>query len=1073
MLAAKGESDERLAEECADLLYHLMVVLAAAPGAGRRRCSTCCGAAAGEPDEGARLRRLRAPVRGGRAGARLPRDPGRPAHAGLRVPRLWPRARSAPFLLESVVGGERVARYSFLGRDPVATVEARGGGGAASARRRGRAGVAGDLLATLRERRWARTAAEVPGLPRFTGGAVGYLTYDAVRLFERLPDRHPPDGRAAGLVLLLPLAGRLRPRAAAPGAHRGRRARAPRAPSSAAQDVLDALEEDLRAFRPPDAPRRRPRVAAGRHRRTLGGRPRLPGRGAAGQGVHRGRRHLPGRALAPARRSPARVDPFTVYRALRMVNPSPYMYFLKEGATRGGRRLARRCWCASRDGAWRRGPSRARGRAEPRRRRTSGSRRSSWPTRRSAPSTSCWWTSAATTSAASAASAPSPCPSSWASSATATSLHIVSSVVGRAGGGQGRARRAGGHVPRGHAQRRPEDPRHGDHRRAGAGAPRRSTAARSATSTCAATSTSASPSARSCCEDGRATVQAGAGIVADSDPEAEQQETEAKAGAMLEALARWRGRCERSCSSTTTIRSPTTSTSTSASWARSCGRAQRRDSADAALALAPDRIVISPGPGTPDQAGISLDLIRRAAGRVPAARRVPRPPGAGPGLRRQRACGRRSSCTARRRRSITTAAAVFAGLPEPFTATRYHSLVVERDSVPDCLEVSAWTDDGIVMGLRHRELPAGGRAVPSREHPHHGGQGPAAELPGVPQREARTWPRSLRGERAHARERRGRPWASIMDGEATPAQIGALLAALAVRGETEDEVVGFARTMRARAVPAARRRAPSTPAAPAATARAPSTSRPWPRWWWRPAACPWPNTATARPAAAAAAPTCWRRWACGSTRPWRRCSAASTRSGWAFLFAPGFHASTRHAVGPAQGAGRAHRVQPARARSPTRRCPRRRSWACRVPSSTAFLAALPAPPRASRAPGSCTASGLDELSLCGPDARGRVRRRRGADVHRRGRRTPGSSPARPAALRGGDAARNAAIAREVLDGARGPRARRRGAERGRRARRRRPRGGPARRACAEAGERPRRRDGRARCSSASREASRS
>ena len=51
---------------------------------------------------------------------------------------------------------------------------------------------------------------------------------------------------------------------------------------------------------------------------------------------------------------------------------------------------------------------------------------------------------------------------------------------------------------------------------------------------------------------------------------------------------------------------------------------------------------------------------------------------------------------------------LFAGLPDPFTATRYHSLIVERDSVPECLEVSAWTDDGVVMGLRHREHPVEG-----------------------------------------------------------------------------------------------------------------------------------------------------------------------------------------------------------------------------------------------------------------------------------------------------------------------------------------------------------------------------
>ncbi|HEV7501146.1 MAG TPA: anthranilate synthase component I, partial [Vicinamibacteria bacterium] len=119
----------------------------------------------------------------------IPADLLTPVSAFLAVSARAERA----FLLESVVGGERIARYSFLGRDPVATIEAHATGvrvrGAEGTRR-----VAGDLLATLREA-LGRTAAEVPGLPPFTGGAVGYLAYDAARLFERLPDRHPQDGR--------------------------------------------------------------------------------------------------------------------------------------------------------------------------------------------------------------------------------------------------------------------------------------------------------------------------------------------------------------------------------------------------------------------------------------------------------------------------------------------------------------------------------------------------------------------------------------------------------------------------------------------------------------------------------------------------------------------------------------------------------------------------------------------------------------------------------------------------------------------------------------------------------------
>ena len=129
--------------------------------------------------------------------------------------------------------------------------------------------------------------------------------------------------------------------------------------------------------------------------------------------------------------------------------------------------------------------------------------------------------------------------------------------------------------------------------------------------------------------------------------------------------------------------------------------------AEAAIALAPSHIVISPGPGTPDQAGITLDLIRRAAGVIPVL---------GVCLGHQ-ALGQAFGGDVRRAPKLMhgktsqihhDGRGVFAGLPDPFTATRYHSLVVERASVPESLEITAWTDDGIVMGLRHREHPLEG-----------------------------------------------------------------------------------------------------------------------------------------------------------------------------------------------------------------------------------------------------------------------------------------------------------------------------------------------------------------------------
>jgi anthranilate synthase component II len=130
-------------------------------------------------------------------------------------------------------------------------------------------------------------------------------------------------------------------------------------------------------------------------------------------------------------------------------------------------------------------------------------------------------------------------------------------------------------------------------------------------------------------------------------------------------------------------------------------------SADAALALAPRGIVMSPGPCDPDRAGICLELIEKAAGRVPLLGvclghqaigqafggkvvRAPRP-----------MHGKISTIT-------HDGSGIFAGLPSPFQATRYHSLTVDRNGWPDCLLATAESEDGVVQGLQHRELPVFG-----------------------------------------------------------------------------------------------------------------------------------------------------------------------------------------------------------------------------------------------------------------------------------------------------------------------------------------------------------------------------
>jgi anthranilate synthase component 2 len=123
--------------------------------------------------------------------------------------------------------------------------------------------------------------------------------------------------------------------------------------------------------------------------------------------------------------------------------------------------------------------------------------------------------------------------------------------------------------------------------------------------------------------------------------------------------------------------------------------------------LAPGRLVISPGPCSPEEAGISVDAIRHFAGTLPIL-------GVCLGHQAIGAAfgGRvvRSSTLMHGKTSpiLHDGRELFAGLPNPFNATRYHSLVVERASFPACLEITAWVEEGEVMGLRHRELPIWG-----------------------------------------------------------------------------------------------------------------------------------------------------------------------------------------------------------------------------------------------------------------------------------------------------------------------------------------------------------------------------
>jgi anthranilate synthase/aminodeoxychorismate synthase-like glutamine amidotransferase len=132
-------------------------------------------------------------------------------------------------------------------------------------------------------------------------------------------------------------------------------------------------------------------------------------------------------------------------------------------------------------------------------------------------------------------------------------------------------------------------------------------------------------------------------------------------------------------------------------------RVARNDaiSLDELEGLRPEAVVISPGPGTPRGAGVSIPLIRRFAGRIPIlgvclGHQAIGEAFGGRVVRADRIMHGKTSPVHHDGRTI------FRALPEPFEATRYHSLIVEQSSLPDCLEVSAWTAEAEIMGLRHR-----------------------------------------------------------------------------------------------------------------------------------------------------------------------------------------------------------------------------------------------------------------------------------------------------------------------------------------------------------------------------------
>ncbi|MHB8835311.1 MAG: bifunctional anthranilate synthase component II/anthranilate phosphoribosyltransferase [Candidatus Methylomirabilia bacterium] len=218
---------------------------------------------------------------------------------------------------------------------------------------------------------------------------------------------------------------------------------------------------------------------------------------------------------------------------------------------------------------------------------------------------------------------------------------------------------------------------------------------------------------------------------------------------------------------------------------------------DAIRALKPEAIIISPGPGDPDQAGISLEVIRELAGKIPifgvclGVQCIGQAFG-GKIVRAKKLMHGKTSMVRHDGRTV------FSGLESPLEVGRYHSLVIDPATLPACLEVSATSEEGEIMAVRHKTLrvegvqfhpesvltPAGRRIlynfITGEESGMRVKEGIDQVISG----------KSLTQKEAEEMMR------LIMDGEATPSQISAFLTGLRLKGETVDEITGFARAMR-------------------------------------------------------------------------------------------------------------------------------------------------------------------------------------------------------------------------------------------------------------------------------------
>lgn len=735
------------------------------------------------------------------------------------------------FLLESVTGGEQVARYSFVGVWPRKAYVLQGGAweihSPQGVQRHGLA-QGENPLHLLREVLGAREPVHVPGLPRFVGGLVGYIGYDVVRFFEPTvpiqPETAWPEAiflQTNMLVVFDHAYGRLMLLAIAEE----------ESDMAYAQTRLDEVEARLKAPLPERKPEPPPPIPGTMHSNKT--------REEYLEMVRRAQEYI--RAgdifqVVPSQRLSRKTSatPLDIYRALRRLNPSPYMFYFDFGALTSPAPLrligaspevhvrleGRRALIRPIAGTRPRGKTAAEDTAIEQELLADPKERAEHvmlvDLARNDLGRVCLNGSVHVSE-------------EMVIERYSHVMHIVSQVEGELRPDQDAFDLLQATFPAGTVSGAPKvramqiiQELEGQPRGIYAGVVGYFSYDGSL-DTCITLRTLVM-------HGDTVYIQAGGGVVADSDPEREYQESLNKARALVVAIENAEGQRKGAESVTPTVSRDwrvvlidnyDSFTYNLAQYLGELGadvRVFRNDAVqvEEIEALQPTHLVISPGPGTPDDAGISNEAIRRLGTRIPTlgvclGHQCIAAVFGGQVVRAPRLMHGKTSLIHHNGKDL------FANLPTPFQATRYHSLIV-KEPLPPELEVTATTAEGEVMGLRHKEYPIFGvQFHPESILTQYGKElltnFLAMKASPLPQKSEKSSVSAQPQEvdmlkpflakllqRQHlTTEEAEQAMQVIMSGQATPAQIGAYLVALRMKGETVAEIVGSVRAMRAHA----------------------------------------------------------------------------------------------------------------------------------------------------------------------------------------------------------------------------------------------------------------------------------